>query len=107
MYSFYPAFSHFYNVQCICYMHLQDILSTNLSPTLRHRSPLSVGSLSADNFIRSALQTGILRKLLWVLDGLKEAYYRLYLVNVARYIYENLLQKVRNTKLSADIHVSP
>ena len=77
------------------------------SPALRHRNPLSVGSLSVDNFIRSALQTGILRKLLWVLDGLKEACYRLYLVNVARYIYENLLQKVKNTKLSTDIHVSP
>jgi hypothetical protein len=88
-------------------MHPPDILSTNLSPVLRHRSPLSVGSLSMDNFICSTLQTGILRKLLWVLDGLKKACYRLYFVNVARYIYENLLQKVKNTKLSADIHVSP
>jgi len=85
-------------------MHLPDILSANLSPALRHRNPLSVGSLSVDNFIHSALQTGILRKLLWVLDG---SCYRLYLVNVARYIYKNLLQKVKNTKLSTDIHVSP
>jgi len=88
-------------------MHPLDILSPNLSPALRHRSPLSVGSLSMENFIHSALQTGILRKLLWVLDGLKEACYRLYLVNVARYIYENLLQKVKNTKLFVDIYVSP
>ena len=63
-YSFYLMFPHFYDVQCICYMHLPDILSPNLSPALRHRSPLSVGSLSVDNFIHSALQTGILRKLL-------------------------------------------
>ena len=64
-------------------------------------------SEAQEPFMCSALQIGILRKLLWVLDGLKKACYRLYLVNVARYIYENLLQKVKNTKLSADIHVSP